>query len=174
MEFLKIYLEESRVGSSKAISYTNEKRNKEAEALLREVDGFFVITNLLWALWSMSQSVTTKITFGHLVIIWFIYKNKRKFTIFFIFSAVCRRTNAILLSLQRTLRFNFQFESMTMEFEYFQNGPFVSNSIFCFSRIDSTFVQNKLLRIFDIETTLKIEKYFVNYHSSRVQLILQH
>ena len=54
---------------------------------------------------------------------------------------------------------------MTMEFEYFQNGPFVSNSIFCFSRLDSTFVQNKLLRIFDIETTLKIEKYFVNYHS---------
>ena len=83
----------------------------------------------------------------------------------FNFSALCRRTYAILFSLQRTLRFNFQFESMTMEFECFQNGPFVSDSIFCFSRIDSTFVQNKILRIFEIETTLKIEKYFVNYHS---------
>ena len=88
MEFLKIYLEESRVGSSKAISYTNEKRNKEAEALLREVDGFFVITNLLWALWSMSQSVTTKITFGHLVINWF---SKSKYSKIYDFPLIFQR-----------------------------------------------------------------------------------
>ena len=67
LEFLKIYLDESLAGTSKAISYDNEKRQQEKDALLREVDGFFVVCNLLWALWSMNSSVTTKITFGHWV-----------------------------------------------------------------------------------------------------------
>lgn len=67
LEFLKTYLDENLAGSSRALSITNESRTQQAEALQREVEAFFVVPNLLWALWSLAQSVSTKITFGYWV-----------------------------------------------------------------------------------------------------------
>jgi len=66
-EFLKTYLEETMAGSSRALSITHEMRQQQAEALQREVEAFFIVPNLLWALWSIAQSVSTKITFGYWV-----------------------------------------------------------------------------------------------------------
>ena len=60
-------MEESLAGSPKALSMTNESRLQLAEALQKEVEAFFVVPNLLWAMWSMAQSVSTKITFGYWV-----------------------------------------------------------------------------------------------------------
>ena len=65
LEFLKTYLDENLAGSPKALSLTNEDRHQQAEALQKEVEAFFVVPNLLWAMWSMAQSVSTKITFGY-------------------------------------------------------------------------------------------------------------
>jgi len=65
LEFLKTYYDETLVGSPKALSLTNEDRQQQAEALQLEVEAFLVVPNLLWALWSISQSVSTKITFGY-------------------------------------------------------------------------------------------------------------
>ena len=67
LEFLKTYYDETLVGSPKALSLTNEDRQQQAEALQLEVEAFLVVPNLLWALWSISQSVSTKITFGYWV-----------------------------------------------------------------------------------------------------------
>ena len=55
------------MGSPKALSLTNEARQQKVEALQREIEAFFIVPNLLWALWSISQSVSTKITFGYWV-----------------------------------------------------------------------------------------------------------
>ena len=54
-------------GSSRAISYSNEKRLKEVDTLAKEVEGFFVVVNLLWTLWSLSQGISSKIDFGYWV-----------------------------------------------------------------------------------------------------------
>ena len=54
-------------GSSRAISYSNEKRLKEVDILAKEVEGFFVVVNLLWTLWSLSQGISSKIDFGYWV-----------------------------------------------------------------------------------------------------------
>ena len=67
LEFLKTYYDETLVGSPKALSLTNEDRQQQAEALQLEVEAFLVVPNLLWALWSISQSISTKITFGYWV-----------------------------------------------------------------------------------------------------------
>ena len=66
-DFLKIYLDEMLAGSSRAISYSNEKRLKEVDILAKEVEGFFVVVNLLWTLWSLSQGISSKIDFGYWV-----------------------------------------------------------------------------------------------------------
>ena len=68
LEFLKTYHDETLVGSPKALSLTNEARQQQAEKLQREVEAFLIVPNLLWALWSIGQSVSTKITFGYWVI----------------------------------------------------------------------------------------------------------
>ena len=67
LDFLKTYYDETLVGSPKALSLTNEARQQKVEALQREIEAFFIVPNLLWALWSISQSVSTKITFGYWV-----------------------------------------------------------------------------------------------------------
>ena len=67
LDFLKTYYDETLVGSPKALSLTNEVRQQQVEALQREIEAFFIVPNLLWALWSISQSVSTKITFGYWV-----------------------------------------------------------------------------------------------------------
>ena len=64
---MKIYLDETRARSSKAISFSNDKRIQETEDLLKEVEGFFVVANLVWALWSLSSSVNSNHNFGHWV-----------------------------------------------------------------------------------------------------------
>ena len=64
---MKTYYDETLVGSPKALSLTNEDRQQQAEALQLEVEAFLVVPNLLWALWSISQSISTKITFGYWV-----------------------------------------------------------------------------------------------------------
>ena len=66
-DFLKTYLDEMLAGSSRAISYSNEKRLKEVDTLAKEVEGFFVVVNLLWTLWSLSQGISSKIDFGYWV-----------------------------------------------------------------------------------------------------------
>ena len=60
-------MDESLAGSPKALSMTNENRLQLAEALQKEVEAFFIVPNLLWAMWAMAQSVSTKITFGYWV-----------------------------------------------------------------------------------------------------------
>ena len=60
-------------GSSRAISYSNEKRLKEVDILAKEVEGFFVVVNLLWTLWSLSQGISSKIDFGYWVSTYFRY-----------------------------------------------------------------------------------------------------
>ena len=67
LEFIKNYMDESLAGSPKALSMTNENRLQLAEALQKEVEAFFIVPNLLWAMWAMAQSVSTKITFGYWV-----------------------------------------------------------------------------------------------------------
>lgn len=96
LDFLKTYLDETLVGSSRALSITHESRQQQAEALQREVEAFFIVPNLLWALWSMAQSVSTKITFGYWVKIPSKFaSNLLKISIFV--SVLCRGTNAVLL-----------------------------------------------------------------------------
>ena len=98
-------MEESLAGSPKALSMTNESRLQLAEALQKEVEAFFVVPNLLWAMWSMAQSVSTKITFGYWVTNKDTKLQKRKkppnFCVFF--SDVCRGTDAVLFSFQRVV-----------------------------------------------------------------------
>jgi len=65
LDFIKNYMDESLAGSPKALSMTNENRLQLAEALQNEVEAFFIVPNLLWAMWAMAQSVSTKITFGY-------------------------------------------------------------------------------------------------------------
>ena len=67
LDFIKNYMDESLAGSPKALSMTNENRLQLAEALQNEVEAFFIVPNLLWAMWAMAQSVSTKITFGYWV-----------------------------------------------------------------------------------------------------------
>ena len=125
------------MGSPKALSLTNEARQQKVEALQREIEAFFIVPNLLWALWSISQSVSTKITFGYWVrtssfgSAWhitfkvaflffvsildprinfniFLIFYRLMFTVlyFYLFSVLCRRKDAILLSFQRILHLN--------------------------------------------------------------------
>ena len=95
-------MDESLAGSPKALSMTNENRLQLAEALQKEVEAFFIVPNLLWAMWAMAQSVSTKITFGY----WVrdnkinLAEIKKKSLIFLSFSDVCRGTNAVLFSFQ--------------------------------------------------------------------------
>ena len=117
-DFLKTYLDEMLAGSSRAISYSNEKRLKEVDTLAKEVEGFFVVVNLLWTLWSLSQGISSKIDFGYWVgtykdifmIILYIYTldyiglgstfcEVSASPIFLFLTGLCRRKDAILFSL---------------------------------------------------------------------------
>ena len=64
------------MGSPKALSLTNEVRQQQVEALQREIEAFFIVPNLLWALWSISQSVSTKITFAPSSITLYCYSTR--------------------------------------------------------------------------------------------------
>ena len=134
---MKTYYDETLVGSPKALSLTNEARQQKVEALQREIEAFFIVPNLLWALWSISQSVSTKITFGYWVrtssfgsvshftfkvaflfflsildprinfnIFLIFYRLMSIVLYFYLFSVLCRRKDAILLSFQRILHLN--------------------------------------------------------------------
>ena len=96
-------MEESLAGSPKALSMTNESRLQLAEALQKEVEAFFVVPNLLWAMWSMAQSVSTKITFGYWVTNKDTIVEKEKSNFCVSFSDVCRGTDAVLFSFQRVV-----------------------------------------------------------------------
>lgn len=72
MEFLHTYLEEYHHGNQVSLSYgsspqtgPNKAIKQQTENLYKEVQSFMMGPNLVWALWSMAQSLTTKITFGH-------------------------------------------------------------------------------------------------------------
>ena len=67
MDFLRLYLDETLAGSSKAVSYTSQIKQAHVEALYNEVQAFFIVPNIVWALWALSQSMTSKISFGYWV-----------------------------------------------------------------------------------------------------------